>query len=532
VARWRFDSDEPQHLHVVWGWTHGLVQYRDVFDNHMPLFHLASAPLLLAVGERPGALVAMRAALLPVWALSVVAVWRIARAIAAPAAARWTAVLAAGTPGFFLGSLEYRPDVPWTLAWLVALAVAVRPGPFHTRRAVGLGLVLGAAFAISIKTAFMLLAFAVATPVALLLGPWPVPGPLRMARLVAAGAAGFVVVPGVIAGVFAAERALPALLEGTVLYNALPSLGLWGRDPLRATLFVPAVVLLAAVARPLTHAAPDTATGARRAFVFLAGGVYAATVLCVSPLLDWETALPVLPLLPLVAVPPLFAACTWLGRPRAAWVGAALAAGVEIAVALGHRDLRENLAQPELGVVSDVLRLTTPDEPVMDVKGEAVFRRRPFFYPLEQVTQARMALGLIPDDIPERLVATRTHVALGDSRQFPSRAREFLTAHYVPVGRLRVAGTVLDPATTGGEIHFDLPIPGEYTLVGEGGPPRGLLDGVRWDETRHIAAGPHSYLPAVTDGRIGVVWAPAVARGFVPALGPAPAAQREPRAAR
>ncbi|HEV8434125.1 MAG TPA: hypothetical protein VGR95_11980, partial [Thermoanaerobaculia bacterium] len=34
--RYRFDSDEPQHLHVAWGWTQGLVQYRDYFDNHAP----------------------------------------------------------------------------------------------------------------------------------------------------------------------------------------------------------------------------------------------------------------------------------------------------------------------------------------------------------------------------------------------------------------------------------------------------------------------------------------------------------------
>ena len=33
VFRYRIGSDETQHLHVVWGWTHGLLQYRDVFDN-------------------------------------------------------------------------------------------------------------------------------------------------------------------------------------------------------------------------------------------------------------------------------------------------------------------------------------------------------------------------------------------------------------------------------------------------------------------------------------------------------------------
>ena len=33
-----WDSDEPQHLHVVWAWANGLLPYRDVFDNHAPLF--------------------------------------------------------------------------------------------------------------------------------------------------------------------------------------------------------------------------------------------------------------------------------------------------------------------------------------------------------------------------------------------------------------------------------------------------------------------------------------------------------------
>src|SRR6266852_3589978 len=46
-----FDTDEPQHLHVIWEWTRGLVQYRDVFDNHMPLFNLIFAPIAGLIGE-------------------------------------------------------------------------------------------------------------------------------------------------------------------------------------------------------------------------------------------------------------------------------------------------------------------------------------------------------------------------------------------------------------------------------------------------------------------------------------------------
>src|SRR5437762_10194405 len=55
--RLRVDTDEPQHLHVAWTWTQGLVPYRDAFDNHAPLFHLAMAPLVAAFGERADLLV-------------------------------------------------------------------------------------------------------------------------------------------------------------------------------------------------------------------------------------------------------------------------------------------------------------------------------------------------------------------------------------------------------------------------------------------------------------------------------------------
>ena len=45
ITRYRFDSDESQHMHVIWAWARGFVQYRDVFDNHMPLFQIMFAPM-------------------------------------------------------------------------------------------------------------------------------------------------------------------------------------------------------------------------------------------------------------------------------------------------------------------------------------------------------------------------------------------------------------------------------------------------------------------------------------------------------
>src|SRR5438132_6772311 len=52
ACHYRIDSDEPQHLHVVWGWANGQLPYLNFFDNHAPLFHILCAPLFTLLGER------------------------------------------------------------------------------------------------------------------------------------------------------------------------------------------------------------------------------------------------------------------------------------------------------------------------------------------------------------------------------------------------------------------------------------------------------------------------------------------------
>ena len=66
---YRFDSDESQHMHVIWAWARGFVQYRDVFDNHMPFFQIMFAPIFGLVGDRPTILYWMRFILLPMCTL-------------------------------------------------------------------------------------------------------------------------------------------------------------------------------------------------------------------------------------------------------------------------------------------------------------------------------------------------------------------------------------------------------------------------------------------------------------------------------
>src|SRR5205809_1027121 len=82
-------------MHVAWGWAHGLAQYRDVFDNHMPLFHLLSSPLFAATGDDPRLLFAARLSMIPLFLAALFLVWRIARSLFDETTAWWATALAA-----------------------------------------------------------------------------------------------------------------------------------------------------------------------------------------------------------------------------------------------------------------------------------------------------------------------------------------------------------------------------------------------------------------------------------------------------
>ena len=123
AGHFRIDSDEPQHLHVVWGWVSGGLPYRDFFDNHMPLFQAMWAPLMAWFGERADVIVPMRMTEWPVYAGTVWAAGMLGRQLVSVRAGWWTALITALVPRFYLISLEFRPDNLWSLFWLLTLVV-------------------------------------------------------------------------------------------------------------------------------------------------------------------------------------------------------------------------------------------------------------------------------------------------------------------------------------------------------------------------------------------------------------------------
>ena len=134
----------------------------------------------------------------------------------------------------------------------------------------------------------------------------------------------------------------------------------------------------------------------------------------------------------------------------------------------------------------------------------------------------RIGLGLITDDSPERLVATRTAVVVGDGHRFSPRTRDFIDRLYVQAGPVRVLGCVLRSASdsTAGERRFVIVVPGRFAVVAGSGRAQGHLDGTVYRGPRWLAAGAHVYQPGEERGGIEAIWASAAPGATPPGAAP------------
>ncbi len=524
ALNYRADVDEPQHLHVVWGWTQGLVQYRDIFDNHAPLFHLAMAPLVGLLGERADLLLLARWMMLPFVALSLWATYKIGRTLWSPQVGRWAALLTGLVPSFLLTSMEFRTDVPWMTGWLLTLAVLLC-GAFTRRRAALAGLFLGMTLAISLKTVVLVLALGMAGMVTAALyskerdhlsldGVW---------RSVLWFLVASTVAPILVLAVFWRLHALQSLVYCTVGYNLVPNLGLWRTASYRMLIFPMMSLGLVGFVFTLRRM-PGASVGARQVLVFLTAGFYIALLQAFWPLITKQDFLPSTPLVVTLAVAGVRWVVTKLERAKPGLpvarahvvIFAAMCAVDVLAVcrlALPWRD--ENQAENQM--LRDVLRDTRHGEPIVDIQGETVFRPRPYYYVLEDVTKSRLATGLLRDTIAADVVRTRTHFAVPDNRFFPPAARRFLNEHFVPVGALRALGRDLGDRSSspGGLRRFDVSYAEQFAVISDGAPGRGILDGVRYAGPALLRPGTHYYCCANGERHVEVVWEGALERGLV-----------------
>lgn len=511
------DSDEPQHLHVVWAWVNGLLPYRDVYDDHTPLFHLLGAPLFAALGERTDIVVWMRFAMLPAYVVALSCTFAIGRALFDARVGLFASASMALLSPFMSQSTEFRPDVFWAATWLVAVTILVR-GPVTRNRAAMAGLVLGVSFGFSIKAALLLACLAVP---ALWVVTAPAGAPLGTSWRRATGRAaalvlGFAIVPALLVLFFALRGASGPLWHCLVECHRLP------RQDSRALLLPFFLPPLWWAAREIARRARDPERGLARGAMFLLAATSCVAFPTLSPLPQREDWLALYGPLIVFLTAALFALLpaaaardAWTPRRLRSWtiVFPALVLLAELQSLLVANPPGKDDTRDCDRLVGDVLRLTDAGDFVMDVKGNAIYRERPFFYALVGAIRLRMDLGLIADAIPERLVATRTCVV--GRIVYPARAVAFIRRNYVCVGSLWVAGQLL----LGPETVLDLAIPARYALVAERGTARGFVDGTAYGGARWLDAGKHEIRLSPDAGRVALVWEQAASRGFSPFAG-------------
>ncbi len=524
VFRHDVNIDEPQHLHVTWGWTKGLLPYRYVFDNPSPVPGIVFPPVLAWLGPRPDIVICMRLAMIPFTLLTLWGLWILVNRLFGVRAAAWTVAVAGVSPDFIERGVEYRSDVPWMALWICSLAVVLTTRS-STKRSFAGGLLMGVSFMTSMKTSLLvasLLLAAIGTALVSRRARWMV---REGSRRIGAALAGMVIVPAGFAAFFAMNHAWSQAVDGLVLYNLVPGLGRWESAAWLSLIAIPVIPLLLWIASRVIRSAPNEPVGVLRSVLFLTATIYWLEIQTCWPLVTRQDWLPLVPmaaglLVPLALGPVSRAGFRSSGVAwrRMAWVTPFLLTTAEFITVSVAEPVWKDKTATQRETLGAVLRLSGPSEWVLDQRGESVFRRRPIRTVLEAIAQERIRRGLLCDDIEERARATRAPVASADNDDWPTRGRKFLNRTYTSVGLWRVLGCRLTKASNVDSSDFEITIPERYAVVCRSGPGHGVLDGLPYTGARLLMAGRHTYRTAKGEFPAAVIWAPALERGFRPTL--------------
>jgi hypothetical protein len=525
LYHYRIDSDETQHAHVVWGWVTGQLQYRDVFDNHMPLFQMLCTPLMAALGERADIMIWLRWAMLPLTIASVCCLYQLTEALYSRRAAPWFALCGAVLWKFFYTSTEFRPDQLWTLFWLLALVTAVK-GEFTVKRAFGAGLLLGLAGAVSVKITPLVAALATAAAIAMGFA-WRRrmrPGLLEYVSRLGAVGIGAVIAPAAVALYFASRGAFGEMRYCVLTHNMVPGLKRWAHLTEYQWYFPVSVIVLGAYGWLIFRQTPDTRLAIRRTAVLLTPWLYLALLLSYWPDITREDDLPYVPLTPLSAMPLLIAAGALVRgekQRRLIWTyGAPAAMLCNLAVTCAAHNLRSDQVRVTAHDIADALELTKPKDYVMDDKGEYVYRRRAYYWAIEPITNTRIRLGYIHDSIPMRMTEKGVKLCCLICARPGSIAQKFIIDNYLPIDpqtrALAVLGKVIIRQPAEGTCAFQVIIPQEYAVISETGRLEGELDGKPYRGPVWLAAGAHEFRRTSGGGRVAILLEDAYSKGFLP----------------
>ncbi len=503
LSAYPLNSDEPQHAHVAWSLSQGAMVYRDVFDNHGPLFSTMYASLLGFLGERADILWWLRMAVVPWYVLVLVATWVIARRLHSHGIADAAVLLVGLYPLVFLKAGEFRTDDAWAALWLSGMAVTV----LARGRGVGWfcgGLLIGAALSVSQKT-LPLAIVALAAAAAVWPHWWWEHRRLASVNTLAVLAGAFVVPAAFVLWLVLQHDTAPAWYD-IVSYNMAPT----GAAESRRRLVLYLVLAIAIVAGASFYARRADALGRWRAFFAVHALLFMLLIWFVWPLPTEQDFLPVVPTAMLCLVG--FVARSGVLPPRRHAVFVAVVAVTELSVVIAHAPPWRDTLAAEEAQLRVVIDCTNPADTLMDAKSGGIFRRRPYYPVIESLARERFGSGRVRDDIAAWLIANHTMVAI-DGR-YPPAAQAFIARNYrLGTAGVRMAGLVL-PATTSQQ-RFTLALAGDYVVTDGQREVPVSIDG-KPDSTARwlLAAGPHTL--DATGKPLLIVWRQAWDCGWRP----------------
>jgi 4-amino-4-deoxy-L-arabinose transferase-like glycosyltransferase len=522
IAHYKF-GDESQHLHVVWGWARGFVQYRDLADNHMPLFHILWAPIYRLIGDCGTILYWMRIVSQPLYIVAFWCTYRIGSLLFSQRVGVWAAILVGLSIDYVFCSVEFRTDNLWAPLWLLCLVVLLN-GALTLRRALIAGLLMGLCFGVSMKTLLLAMSTLVGGSATLIFVGRERLG-IGWGQILGALAAFFasaLIVPATIVGAFALYGIWPQFRYWVFDHNVVP--GLTNHPAWWVIIFAVGFPLVTLGALRIVAGTPEAVVAARRSFIFVTAGFFITALVSFWPFLSRQDYLPFYPL--------AFVICTgaaltisdrwarnrniakiWRVVPMPALVGVC-----QLLVALLAHPFWEDKAKLESDLLRATLKLTEPGDFVFDRRGETVFRQRCFYPIIETFTEERIRRGWMADNVIQRCIDTHTCVAILPDQMPPATFR-FVEQNYLPIGnRLRVAGVLLHSSTDGKHFEFQIVIPASYKIIArDAGTVTGMLDGERYEgKARFLSRGIHTFVQTSTGHELVVFWAQAVDRHFRP----------------
>lgn len=503
-----FNSDEPQHAHVAWAWTQGLLPYRDVFDNHGPLFGWLHAPLLRLLDNRADVLTWLRLAMQFWYVMALGATgwmahrlygWRVALVV----------VLVAGLfPRFFLVSGQFRTDDMWMATWLLGLSFIAGAPPRAWRYFLA-GLAFGCALSVSQKTLVLLATSVVAAGVVRL---WrPADAPRAGVRCWAAALLGLLVVPAIFLAWLAAHGLLDDAWFGLAEYNVGGANKRHAAQQWLWFVLLAAVLLVACLRQARQHSEHGFDW---IVFFGLQGGLYLLLIWFIWPLITKQDFLPVVPTLTIAAAG-WASTWQWLGRlPRLRQALPVVFVALELATIVAYAPPWQDSLAQQRAELATVLRYTDEADTVMDPKGDTIFRTRPYYPVLESLAMRRLRRGQMTDTISDDLVNHKTMLVV--LRRLPSASARFVMLNYLRAddGDIWVAGRLFPNALP--EQTIEVNVPGDYVVTDGHQRLSGSLDGGPVTDHWTLSRGTHRLV--VSGGTpVAWVWSQAFDRGWRPA---------------